>query len=106
MTNVYLEIDGPVRDPDLSEGDYLTIERADGRSVWRQRLLVSQKIGRIYILTPVSDTHGYFYAQPKMLSGPSPNSGKHPVDERSTPQQVISGLPALPKPDPAIKIPG
>lgn len=55
-----LKIDGEVPDPDLAEGGYLAIERADGRSLWRQRFVVVKKTKTGYVLKPVSVTHGYW----------------------------------------------
>lgn len=46
-------------DPDLEPGGYLTLERADGRSVWRQRFVVASKTGSHYVLKPVDVMHGY-----------------------------------------------
>jgi len=44
-----------ISDPDVSVGGYLTLERADGRSVWKQRLVVVQKDHNIYHLKPVDE---------------------------------------------------
>lgn len=46
-------------DPDLEPGGYLTLERSDGRSVWRQRFVVESKTGSRYVLKPVDVRHGY-----------------------------------------------
>jgi hypothetical protein len=46
-------------DPDVEPGGFLTLERADGRSVWRQRFVVTRR-ARIagsfhYVLQPVDE---------------------------------------------------
>ncbi len=46
-------------DPDLKPGGYLTLERSDGRSLWRQRFVVESKTGNHYVLKPVDEFHGY-----------------------------------------------
>lgn len=42
-------------DPDLAIGGILTLERADGRSVWRQRLVVVEKSGTGYVMEPAGE---------------------------------------------------
>lgn len=50
----------PIRsDPDVMPDGFLTLERADGRSVWRQRFVVTRKISVAgnchYTLEPVDE---------------------------------------------------
>ncbi len=52
MAGLKLEILPIESDPDLKVGGILTLERADGRSVWRQRLVVVEKGDRFYRLAP------------------------------------------------------
>ena len=55
-----LTIDGYLdSDPDLEVGAFLTLERADGRSIWRQRLQVTRKLKHGYILVPCDDAKPY-----------------------------------------------
>ena len=56
---ITLKIEPIASDPDLEPGGYLTLERADGRSVWRQRFVVESKKGGRYVLKPVDALHGY-----------------------------------------------
>jgi hypothetical protein len=61
-----IEVQGHLdTDPDIALGGILTIERADGRSVWRQRMAVSAKAGGHYTLRPVDACYGF------ILPGPS-----------------------------------
>ena len=53
-----LKLNGTVKDPDIEVGAYLTLERADGRSLWKQRFVVTAK-GKSYTLEPVDEFHGY-----------------------------------------------
>lgn len=43
-------------DPELEPGGFITLERADGRSVWRQRFVVAQTLGPYIYLKPVEPT--------------------------------------------------
>ncbi len=43
-------------DPDLEVGGHLTLERADGRSVWRARLVCT---GKYPSADPLDDVMGY-----------------------------------------------
>lgn len=45
-------------DPDVKVGEFLTLERADGRSVWRQRLLCRSLRNGRYRFAPV-DASGF-----------------------------------------------
>ena len=55
-----LKILVPVKDdPDIEVGSYVTLERADGRSLWKQRFVVSAKSPKSYTLEPVDAFHGY-----------------------------------------------
>ena len=56
----WLAINGLIADPDLELGGYITLERADGRSVWRQRFVVKGKFDHGYVLEAASETDGYF----------------------------------------------
>lgn len=57
MPEIFLHIDGPLHsDPELETGGILTLERSDGRSVWRQRLKMVHIIETdIYVMRPVGD---------------------------------------------------
>lgn len=44
-------------DPDIRVGEYLTIERADGRSVWRARVVCEAKAGELYRMREVDAFH-------------------------------------------------
>jgi hypothetical protein len=50
MREVIVDIGPLPRDPDLDLGGILTLERADGRSVWRQRLVVVAKADGVYTM--------------------------------------------------------
>jgi hypothetical protein len=55
-----LKVDGELfTDPDLRPGAFLTLERADGRSVWRQRLRVKRIHAGWYVMEPVAETEGF-----------------------------------------------
>lgn len=54
MITIYME---PVpTDPELAIGGHITLERADGRSLWRQRFVVKEHAGNVYVLAPVTET--------------------------------------------------
>ena len=42
-------------DPDVEIGGFLVMERADGRSLWRQRFRVVQKADHYYKLQPCDE---------------------------------------------------
>lgn len=44
-------------DPDIEVGGYLTLERADGRSVWRQRFVCAYKAGDHYVMQACEVDH-------------------------------------------------
>lgn len=46
-------------DPNVNVGGYMTIERADGRNVWRQRMKLIRKTPYGYMFEAVAETHGY-----------------------------------------------
>jgi len=52
---VQIDIDPIESDPDLQVGGFITLERSDGRSAWRQRFTVRQKRGGKYFLSPVDE---------------------------------------------------
>ena len=55
MTEVELRILPIKSDPDVEVGGYLTLERADGRSLWKQRFVVIRKNKTKYTLQPVDE---------------------------------------------------
>lgn len=60
MSIVTIEIGALQSDPDLKEGSIITLERSDGRSVWRQRLRIIKRIdlmrGPHYVAEAIGDT--------------------------------------------------
>lgn len=65
MPEIFLHITGPLRtDPELKTGDILTLERSDGRPVWRQRLKMVRAVKQAhwqpthYILSPADMADG------------------------------------------------
>ena len=56
---IKLIVDELPTDPDIEIGGYLTMQRQDGRSLWQQRFIVTDKGRSTYCLKPVDVMHGY-----------------------------------------------
>ncbi len=52
---VTIRITSVSSDPDIKVGGILTIERADGRSVWRERMICVSKRKSKYVMSPVDE---------------------------------------------------